>query len=330
MHRRLSAIKDKLFQVMKNKPMQRVFYILVILISLGFIAYATYANWNELKAYQWELNYPYIIFSVILFPVGMLPAVAAWHKLLEALGVKLGYVRDLRIYAISSLPRHIPGLVWYVSSRAMLYKEEGVAAGIIMAATGAEVFLHAVTGFLMSVLLLVRSSGAIEKYSALRYVIPIALLLLIGLLLSPPVFNRLLPRLVKRWNFDQIPTIQRNSLIACLLWLIPAWSGGGFLLFLLVHGLSPINWSYLPVMIGIWALASAIGLTVGIGVSGMGLREVTLGALLSLVIPPITAIVAAIAFRLVLIVGEFLWVMIFVWIIKSAPKKPQGRRSDIP
>ena len=328
MRERILTFRQGFSRLMRNKPAQRVFYIIVIFVSLGFIAYATYVNWNELKAHKWELDYKYIALSVILFPVGMLPAVAAWHKLLDALGVKLSYWRNLRIYAISSLPRHIPGLVWYASSRAMLYKENGVAAGLILAATAAEIFLHAVTGFIMSILLLVRSAAALERYSALRFIIPVALIIILGLIFSPPVFNRVLPGLLKRCHLEQVPAIQRNSLIACLLWLVPAWSGGGFLLFLLVRGMYPIQWSYLPVMIGIWSLASAIGLTVGIGVSGMGLREVSLGALLSLVVPPITAVVAAIAFRLVLTVGEFIWVMLFVWIIKSVPQYDEGRKED--
>lgn len=101
--------------------------------------------------------------------------------------------------------------------------------------------------------------------------------------------------------------------------------GGGLLLFLLVRGFIPVEWSTYPVMVGIWGMASAVGLTIGIGVSGMGLREVTLGALLSLVIPPLTAVVVAITFRLVLLVGEFMWVLLFAWITKSVPWRPLGR-----
>jgi hypothetical protein len=145
---------------------------------------------------------------------------------------------------------------------------------------------------------------------------------------SPPLFNRLSASIVKRLKVDQTPTIQRGGLISSLIWLLAAWSGGGLLLFLLVRGFSPLAWFYFPVMIGIWGMASSIGLTIGIGISGMGLREITLGALLSLVISPITAVVVAVAFRLVLTISEFIWVFMFAWLIKSVPRKQEERMED--
>ncbi len=265
------------------------------------------------------INYWYLILSVILFPVGFLPTVTAWHKLLEGLGAKLPYLRNLRIYALSSLPRHIPGMVWYVSSRTLLYQEEGLGAGVVVAATAAELFLMATTGFIMSTMVFLQSMEPLRQYQSLRMVIPVAVLLVFAIIVLLPVLKRFPNWMVKRWNYDQFPAIQRGKLVACLIWLFFAWCGGGFLLYLLVRGFVPVPWSYIPFMIGAWALASAIGLTIGIGISGMGLREVTLAALLSFVIPPVTAIVAAIAYRLVFLAGELLWVVIIAWITKSVP-----------
>lgn len=328
MHVWIKKAWKQISELMAQGPARRTFNILVIVISLGFISYAVYANWNALKAHKWEINYLYIVLSIVLYPLGMMPTVTAWHKLLEALGVQMPFSQNLRIYSLSLLPRHIPGLVWYVSSRTLMYKEKGVSAGFVLTATAVEIFLHAVTGFLVSTLLLLLGTATLELYSALRFIIPMALLLVVGLVFSPFVLNRLVALIVKRWKVDQAPTIQRGSLIACLLWLLAAWSGGGLLLFLLVRGFSPVAWSYFPVMIGIWGMASSIGLTIGIGISGMGLREITLGALLSLVIPPITAVVVAVAFRLVLTIGEFIWVFIFVWLTKTVPRKHGERTED--
>jgi uncharacterized membrane protein YbhN (UPF0104 family) len=328
MHHKLLCGWNWISERMKQKPIRRGFYILVIIISLGFIVYSAYTNWSELKAQKWELDYKYILMSILLFPIGFLPVVAGWHRLVDGLGVKLPFLRNLRVYAISSLPRHIPGLVWYVSSRSLLYQEEGLAAGMVIAATAAEVFLHASTGFLMSILVFLRNTGILEQYQGLRWIVPTALLFLVAVIASSSLVKGFSNWLVKRWKYDQLPAIRRGSLVACLIWLFIAWCGGGFLLFLLVRGLVPLSWSNLPYIIGSWALASAIGLTIGIGVSGMGLREVTLATLLSLVIPPVTAIVAAIAFRLVFLVGEFIWVLVFVWATKSVPQQIKGRMDE--
>lgn len=328
MHQRLSKYWNYFIDIMKQKKARRAFYILVIVLSLLFITYATYSNWNELKNQKFSINYFYLLLSVFLFPVGMLPTVVAWHNLLKALGVRLSFRNNLRIYAISSLPRHIPGVVWYVSSRTMLYQEQGVIAAISLAATGMELVLMAITGFIVSGFLLLIGATALEKYTFLQYLIPAAIVVAIGLLFSTPVINKLSQRLVSRGNLEQTPMIRRKYLGASLLWLFIAWSGGGLLLFLLVRGLTPMSWSAFPIMIGVWGFASAIGLTIGIGVSGMGLREITLGALLSLVIPPWIAVFAAIAYRLAFLIGEFIWVGIIVWITKSAPGENQERKND--
>lgn len=313
---------------MRQKSVWRAFYVIVIVISLIFIAYAVYKNWNELQAQKWQINYKYIILAIALFPLGFLPTVTAWHKLLEALGVKLKFRQNLYIYAVSSLPRHIPGLVWYVSSRTLMYQEEGIAASLVLAATALEVILLAITGFLSSTLLLVQGLTVLERFTALRYILPVALLLGLVLIFSTPGFNKLLPRLLKRWNLEQYPRIQRGSLLVSMLWMFAAWFGGGLLLFLLVRGFTSLEWSAYPVMVGAWGMASGIGLTIGIGISGMGLREISLGALLSLVIPPLIAVVAAVAFRLVVTLGEFVWVFVFVLVTKTVPRKHVGRSND--
>jgi uncharacterized membrane protein YbhN (UPF0104 family) len=315
-------------QLMRKKSVWRGFYFLVIAVSLAFIAYALYKNWNELKAQKWTINYYYIVLAVALFPIGMLPTVAAWHKLLEALGVKKKFSKNLYIYAISSLPRHIPGLVWYVSSRTLMYQEEGVTAGIVLVATALEVALLAITGFVTSTLLMLSGSAVLEQFSFLNYIIPVALILGLGLVLSMPVINKLLPRLFKRWKVEQVPRIHYGNLIVSMIWMFVAWFGGGMLLFLLVRGFTPLAWYYYPVMVGAWGMASGIGLTIGIGISGMGLREVTLGALLSLVVSPLTAVVGAVGFRLVITLGEFIWVFLFALLTKSVPLISAGRKKN--
>lgn len=325
MHKWLINTWNWLLHKMRRKEVWRAFYTFIIVISLGFIAYAVYINWNELRAQEWDINYQYFFLSILLFPLGMLPTVAAWHKLLYTLGINKPFSKNLRIYALSSLPRHIPGLVWYVSSRTMLYQEEGVSTGLVLLASAMEVVLLAITGFFSSTLLLFHGSAVLEHFVALQFVIPAALLLGAGLIFTTPIFNKISPRLLKRWNIEQSLSIRRGSLIACLAWMFLAWLGGGFLLYLLVRGFMPLSLTYYPIMVGTWGMASGIGLTIGIGISGMGLREVTLGALLSLMIPPLTAIVVAVTFRLALTVGELIWVFLFAWITKSVPQKPIGR-----
>jgi hypothetical protein len=112
-----------------------------------------------------------------------------------------------------------------------------------------------------------------------------------------------------------------------LLVMFIAWAGGGLILFVLAQAIYPLSWSMYPALIGAWGAAGAVSLTVGIGIQGLGIREITLSAILSLIMPPVIAIILAVVFRLVLTVGEFLWVMLFIWLTKKPPEKIGGSAS---
>ena len=241
----------------------------------------------------------------------MIPTAAAWHWLLRAFNTKKTFLINLRVYALSSLPKHIPGLVMYVTSRTLLYEEQGVNASVVLVATATETVMLAMSGFISAILIFSLRGDLPDQFAILRYLAPLSIIGLVVLFVWAPGGTRFLDKIIKRWRKDD-PTIQleRSALFVCLGWMFLAWVGGGILLWLLIRAISPIGLDLLPMMIGIWGAAGAISLTIGIGVQGLGLREVTLAALLSLIVSPIIAIVVALAFRLSLTIGEFLWVFV--------------------
>jgi hypothetical protein len=270
------------------------------------------------------VDYRYIIAAVLIYPAGILPTAASWHWLLRTIGVILPFRTNLRIFSLSSLPRHIPGFVWYISSRSILYQEEDVSPSMTLTASGAEIIRLALTGFLSTLMLLFSRIGLSAEFESVRTAAYIALPIVLLLIISIPLVNRLLPYFLRRRGISEIPQIQQRRLIVTLLLMFIAWFGGGLILFVLAQSIYPLGWEMLPAMIGAWGAAGAISLTIGIGIQGLGIREITLGGLLSLLMPPIFAIILAILFRLVLTAGEFLWVMLFIWLTKKPPSKLEG------
>jgi len=209
----------------------------------------------------------------------------------------------------------------FVASRSMLYQEEKVPAALTVAATGAESLLLALTGLILSVSLIPFSGAMGANLQNLTTAAWVAALLLFVLVASTPAINRILRRLLLKRGIQNIPQLSRKSLIASLFWMVIAWIGGGFVLFILAHAILPLDLSLLPALIGMWGAAGAVSLTIGAAIMGLGLREATLTALLSLIMPPLTAVVLAVTFRLVLTLGELLWVLIFLGLTR---KKPAG------
>jgi hypothetical protein len=315
---RLKILWHSLQNAMQNKQIRQVVYLGIVLISIAFIAYAIKTNWAQLKSQEWHINAIYAIMAIILYPLGMFPAAAAWHWLLRAFNTKKPFLLNLRVYALSSLPKHIPGLVWYVTSRTLLYEEYGVSANVVLGATATETAMLALSGFISALLIFSLQSDLPSQFSVLRYLSPLSLVALVLLFVWAPGGTRLLDKLVKRFRKDaQTLQLQRSTLFVCLGWMFIAWTGGGTLLWILIRAITPISLGLLPMMIGIWGAAGAVSLSIGIGIQGLGLREVTLAVLLSLIVSPITAIVVALAFRLVLTIGEFLWVFLISIFIRD-------------
>jgi hypothetical protein len=322
---RLAQLWRLIQRAMQQKLVRQLLYILIVLLSLAFIGYAIIVNWSELKNQEWHVNVTYVILVMVLYPLGMFPTVAAWHWLLRALGTRKPFWLNLRLYALSSLPRHIPGLVWYVTSRTLLYQEQGVGAGVVLVATAAETALLALSGFVSATLYFALQTDILSQFTALRIMVPIAAVVLASLLVLAPGGTRMLERFLRRWQKDgESVQFQRSALWACLGWMFLAWGGGGGLLWILVRAIAPIDWSLLPVMVGIWGAAGAVSLTIGIGIQGMGLREITLGAMLSTIISPLAALVVAVAFRLALMIGEFLWVFLIAGLTNRKTSQPKG------
>jgi len=76
-----------------------------------------------------------------------------------------------------------------------------------------------------------------------------------------------------------------------------------------------------------------VSLTIGIAIQGFGIREITLGALLSTIMPPLFAIVLAIAFRLLLTAGNYAWALFFIWMTKKSStlgKRHSAREKAVP
>jgi len=320
MRKWLISFQEKLNDAYQDRITRRYLVIGILLVSIGFIAIAVYANWNELSDQDFNFDFRYIILAVIIYPAGMLPTALSWHTLLRTIGIHLPIRTNLRNFSLSALPRHIPGFVWYISSRSLLYKEDNISAARIVTASAIDIILLALTGFLSALMLLVSGNGITGEIDFLRTAAFMTIPILLLLIISIPLVNRLLPYFLKRRGVSEVPNIDQKNLILTLLVMFIAWAGGGLILFVLAQAIYPLNWSLYPAMIGAWGAAGAVSLTIGIGIQGFGIREITLGAILSLIMPPVFAIILTVIFRLVLTAGEFLWVMLLIWLTKKTPE----------
>ena len=215
-----------------NKKIRGLLFSGLILLSFLFIIRAVVVNWNELSQQIRDVNIRYIILAVILYPCGMLPTVAAWHYLLRAMGINKSFSTNLNIYSLSSLPRHIPGLVWYVSSRSLRYQDIGISGSRIVVATGLETIFLTLTGCIVSLVWFSTVKIEDNRFLPLQIVALLAATAILILIIWNPTFNRLLSKLQTRWKIENPIQVSQKEVLISLIWMFVAWSGGGFLFFI--------------------------------------------------------------------------------------------------
>jgi len=303
---------------LNNKSKRRLINSLILVLSFVFVIYIVITNWTDLSQKTFEIKYQFIILAIFFYPLGMLPTVAAWHTLLKSLYINVPFSENLKIHTYTLLPRHIPGLIWYVSSRTVMYKDINISGKKILFATSLETILLILTGSTISIIWLPFSRKTDEHYIILVLSSILALVIVFLINIFSHKINEFIFSLQRRVGITDPMKIKKKEIIISLLWMFCAWIGGGLILFILSYGFTSVKWYQLFYIIGMWGATGAISLSIGSLIQGMGLREISLSLLLSTIFPIINAVVIAISFRLVLTISEIIWLILYKWISKAS------------
>jgi len=289
----------RMLGIVRGRGFQRGLRVAILAVFLGFLALAVYRNWAELRQYGWRLDPRYAVLAVACFPAAYVPTIVCWHWIVRRVGGLDQWRINAHIFCLSSLGRYVPGAIWYVAGRAYLYQDAGVPVSQVVIGTIWENVVFVTSGLLVYVLL-----GWQQPWLA-------GLLLIAAVLLYPTILNRLFRQ------FQAAP-LRPADVLALFAMLGLAWAAGGLLLLAVTNALVPVGSENLPFLIGAWGLAGAVSVIAGFLVGGLGIRELTLGALLGQVLPVPVGVAVAVAFRLVLTVSEGVWAITIGWLTRPA------------
>ena len=307
-----SAPVARFRQLSRRRAFRLGMNLAILCLILGFLAYALYANWAEVRQYEWTLDYRYLLLAGGVYGLCFLSVMLGWHRVMASLGGMASLRVNARIYCYSSLPKRIPGVVWYIASRVHFYRQEQVSGSITMLATGLETGLLIVSGLLVYLgsLLFRVSTRSAENLSPLVAALLLAPLLV---LLHPAVFNRAVGFLLRKLRRQVEVSLTGRQSAGLVLLYVPAWILGGLDLYLLANAIYPVSFDHLPAVVGAWAASGAVSLLASFLIQGMGVTEITLAVLLSNFLPAPVAIVISIFFRILLTIGEVVWALLLAW-----------------
>lgn len=292
----------------------------VLVFAFIFIALLLRSQWDELRAYEWQIHIGWLLVSGFILIASWFIEVAIWQKILGWVGGRLHYGAAARIWFASILARYIPGNIWQPLGMAVM----GQQAGVRPEATVASIVLFQAVSLLSVaplVALYLLVGGATTLFEGAAFASWLGWIIaapVVVFLLRPHWLMRLLNYALVRLRREplavEISSVRLLLLltVAAMDWLL--W-GAGFVA--LTISLGPIDWETLrPILVTLltaYPIAYVVGYLSFLTPGGLAVRE---GMLVLLLLPAIggLAAVASLIMRLWLVILEVLVVGI-VWLL---------------
>jgi len=291
---------------------RRAATLLMALAAAGVLGYLLWRERAALLQIDIQNAWPTLLAGQAIFLAGLAIAAWIWGDIMRALGSGVPMRRHIHIYATTYLARLLPGTVWYVVGRGMLYQEEGESARLASVASGAEMLLTMMAGALVAATsglflltqgartLLTGESAAVNEGTLLSALIAVtAFALLCGAVLHPAFQQWLLRRL----RLADTPPLEARAAVKWLLLFAINWLVGAAILYMNARLLLGSDASLsIPYIVFVWSLVGTLSTFVFFLPTNFGLSEIGISLLLSAIMPSSVAVLAAVVTRIVQVV----------------------------
>lgn len=302
---RFQVVKTFLQNLSSKKGLRLVYTALTILLTVGVLGFIVYRQRDVLLDFEWQFRIGPALLSFVLFSLGLLLVAAVWAWILNTLGARLSYLKHIRYYCIANIAKRIPGTIWYIASRAQMYKQDGVSRKLTSIASGVELAVGLMSGILASLFF---ALPTIVNYRISPFVFAGAFVL--GVILTHPRVMQRLFRLVR----VEIKVFSYKRILGWLATYFLVWILGGGVLFAIGNAITPIPFQYLGYFIGSWSLVGVLSSLLLLSPSNLGVTEIGLSLLLAKIMPAPIAVIISIAARVLMILFEGIWAVFFLWI----------------
>jgi glycosyltransferase 2 family protein len=283
-----------------------------VAVLLGALGYAFSDAWEEAQPRLRNADLVDLGISLVIVAAYYLLFTIAWQRILRAWGIRIPYFLALQAEMASILAKYIPGTVWIPAARVAALRRVGVRdTALILASVVLEAGLSAVAG----VLIFFASLAALGVDDA-----PIAPLLAFTAIcvvgLHPRIFSPLARRVLKPFGASEFPPLPWRTLLGVMTFYAGTWLVGGTAVFFLLRSVGgDPDWTDIPYLGGVSAVAAIVAVLSIVTPSGLGVREASMYGLLVAIVPEGVALGATILNRLTITVVEaaLLAVGAFAW-----------------
>jgi hypothetical protein len=325
MRRRFIERANGLRRWVAEQRARPVFRVLQAVAALAIVALSTWFIWKQLAAGYATFSASEITIAphrLLLSWICIAAATALgaweWTLLTNALGGRLELIPGLRIHLVSNLVKYVPGFIWPYVGKAYMAAEHGVRAGIAVWSIACEFVILYLSGGMVLVLCL-PYSGLVPCPPALRPAFQAAMVLFTGAIIGgiPPVGRWLVNRIARTTSSSDTPRqVDWNQLAFVVIAVLLTWCLLGLGFSILSAATTRFTWSTWSRHTFVLASALLGGQLAVLVPMGLGVREAIFVALLPQGSSAALALVAGLAFRIEMLIGELLCASI-AWLMEK-------------
>ncbi len=276
----------------------------LLLLAAGLAVYGLASQWTQVQDALARLDGWDVAGAAFCAIAGLGCMLLAWRALLADLGSPLPLPAATRVMFVGQLAKYVPGAVWALAAQVELGRDYDVPRRRSATASVVGMAVTLVVALVAAgVTLPLTSAHAVRQYWWVLAITPLAVICLwpkvirLGLDLALRVLHR--PPLEG--------SVSGGGMTRALGWTVLGWLCYGAHAWFLISVFAGKAPHVFALSLGAYALAWAVGFLVIFFPSGIGPRELALIAVLAPVMPSASALVVALASRVVMTIGDFAW-----------------------
>ena len=283
----------------------KLLFIIIWIVFLISLLWVSWQNHQVILPYLAGANLIYLIGVLFSYAVSLSTVVIVWALIMTKFKVPVNFWTNAHVYCLTLAARRLPGTIWYIGGRLIVYQRLKVLKSVVLVASIFEFILLLLSGGITGVLFF-SIAGVIDSFLAIAAMVGI---IAISLFLFLPLVQKYTTKVNGSEIFRSIPVL---TIFSWLLIYVVTWIMGGIMVVYLVKIFQVVESSDYSFIIGAWAISGVAGALTLFLPSSFGVTEISLTALLSWIMPFPLAGVIAISARLITMILEVLLSLILV------------------
>ena len=292
------------------------------LVVFGFLVATVVSQWSEIEEAGIAFEVLWLIPALGVMGIYFLLAGTAWRLILSRMDSPIGMGQAQRTFAQPLLIRYIPGTVLFVLARILLTERAGVQRRVATAAIAYESATSIAAALTIASWFLIAHPDLADYWT--RW-LPLAIVPLFLLLLSPPVFGPVSTWLLNLLGREPLPRIMPfRSVIEIYGFFLVTWSVMGIGAYFAVRSVLAVEIDDAIIVVSSQAIGFLAAIASAVFPAGLGVKDAAFAWAVKVAIPGQSFAVGAalaIAVRAVQTVAELIYIALVTAFTKPLREK---------